>query len=747
MSKKGQTSGLPKAPPPDAGKSGKKQPRLIKEYKTKAERDSAIQRWLIIGTGIVIGVAVVLLAMTFAVASLAMSSPRRTERHFEGRAAAWAYPAVGGAVIVLVVGFALTAAGAEFSPLAVLSWFLVPAAVIAVGALARVITPLPGDPALTWFPSPQPGEPGGPATASGDDPPAAVVSPRRRAAIAAWLSATVVAGAGIGLLRGALPAYLLRVEGAPYGSYVLLALGVAVGLSAAVAYFGTALFERALDLPYRSRVVATAAVGATVMASGICLAVRPDHAPKFGGSAGVISLGFALLAVVVGGAAWLSKRCPPWEASRHLWLGQRPSLGLLLLGVWLLSSVTGGPVGYYDARVLPEAAPATPSQAPAVEGDADEGAPAVDAHSDLASPVKRWIEASTASAATCGRTASVTVGDQTGTVGVVPMVFVVAPGGGIRAAYWTASAMDQFFSDPECASSLFAFSGVSGGSVGGTVRLLTAPGEPSRPHIGAMAQDVALATNLAGLFFRDTPQPFAPASDGWPDRAELMERAWVDAARPVLAPNGAEDEASRERTIADVGAAWRAGDEWPADAADRPAVLLNASSVLDGCVAVTATWRDVAAGSATSCFDAQDGGGGPLAATHETRALVDGDAGEGDAVSRIPAITGALLSARFPYVSPSGAVRDAAGDSGASSASSDVLYLIDGGVYENTGLLSALSLWSAVEPLVAEHNRTQGVGGTYVEPWLLMLSSGYEERPEERRRRAPPRSSPWCRPG
>ncbi|MBL8144982.1 MAG: peptidylprolyl isomerase [Anaerolineae bacterium] len=64
MSKKGQTSGMPKATPPDPKQqSAKKQPRLIKEYHTKAERDAAVQRWLLIGTGIVVAVAAALIVI------------------------------------------------------------------------------------------------------------------------------------------------------------------------------------------------------------------------------------------------------------------------------------------------------------------------------------------------------------------------------------------------------------------------------------------------------------------------------------------------------------------------------------------------------------------------------------------------------------------------------------------------------------------------------------------------------------
>jgi parvulin-like peptidyl-prolyl isomerase len=78
MTKKGQTSGLPKAPPPDEGKAGKKQPRLIKEYKSRAERDAAVQRWILIGTGVVIGVAVLLLAVAMIGAAVAPTQTAAT---------------------------------------------------------------------------------------------------------------------------------------------------------------------------------------------------------------------------------------------------------------------------------------------------------------------------------------------------------------------------------------------------------------------------------------------------------------------------------------------------------------------------------------------------------------------------------------------------------------------------------------------------------------------------------------------
>lgn len=73
MAKSGQTGGLPKSTPakptsPAQSTAGKsKQPRLIREYKTKAEREAVIQRYIILGTAIVIGIAAVVLVAAIAI--------------------------------------------------------------------------------------------------------------------------------------------------------------------------------------------------------------------------------------------------------------------------------------------------------------------------------------------------------------------------------------------------------------------------------------------------------------------------------------------------------------------------------------------------------------------------------------------------------------------------------------------------------------------------------------------------------
>ena len=73
MAKRGQTGGQPQSTPAKpssrtdstAGKS--KQPRLIREYKTKAEREAVVQRYIVIGTAIVLGIAALVLIVAIAI--------------------------------------------------------------------------------------------------------------------------------------------------------------------------------------------------------------------------------------------------------------------------------------------------------------------------------------------------------------------------------------------------------------------------------------------------------------------------------------------------------------------------------------------------------------------------------------------------------------------------------------------------------------------------------------------------------
>lgn len=77
MTKKGQTNQMPKPAQPQETAPGK-QPRLIKEYHSKKERDAAMQRWLRIGTGIVVVVSLSLLAIAVISALIRPTQPAAT---------------------------------------------------------------------------------------------------------------------------------------------------------------------------------------------------------------------------------------------------------------------------------------------------------------------------------------------------------------------------------------------------------------------------------------------------------------------------------------------------------------------------------------------------------------------------------------------------------------------------------------------------------------------------------------------
>jgi hypothetical protein len=119
----------------------------------------------------------------------------------------------------------------------------------------------------------------------------------------------------------------------------------------------------------------------------------------------------------------------------------------------------------------------------------------------------------------------------------------------------------------------------------------------------------------------------------------------------------------------------------------------------------------------------------------------------------IAAVTAALLSARFPLITPSGALlrclslvaaaqdpTTASSEQGANEEAKTarspeavekfqqsafrITYAVDGGYYENTGLLTLLQMWTALEPLVRAHNQEPDTKSPIV-PWVLIIDNHY----------------------
>ncbi|HEX8164229.1 MAG TPA: hypothetical protein VF601_00390 [Beijerinckiaceae bacterium] len=245
--------------------------------------------------------------------------------------------------------------------------------------------------------------------------------------------------------------------------------------------------------------------------------------------------------------------------------------------------------------------------------------------------------------------------------------------------------------------------------------------------IGDFLSPVAIGMGLRDLLFL---APFIGTEPWWKDRAYLLERSWERHYDHVVvgsAPKG-DDEGRLaqpfgiERKF--YGASPPAISEWSAGKADGavavgpssakwlPLLVINGTSVITGRRILTSelspTWIPGAKcreGNAAKepcplfqeSFDLFEVLGGPLngdqanggaAATGATaRAdLCGGAAGLPPAI-RAPDVrlsTAATMSARFPLISPSGAIRNCEGKVGDR--------VIDGGYFENGGLVTAADL-------------------------------------------------------
>lgn len=295
-----------------------------------------------------------------------------------------------------------------------------------------------------------------------------------------------------------------------------------------------------------------------------------------------------------------------------------------------------------------------------------------------------------------------------------PVFVVAAEGGGIRAAYWTASVLASLEDRvPGFACHIFAISGVSGGSLGGAVFAAAVADRVARSGYvcdgrsfgpaatagGAMAdlvQEVLgkdfLAPTLAGMLFPDVTQRFFPFPV-FPDRAAYLEGAWEAAWREASGNDRfAADflDLWRETRTAPAGGDGGAGGEGPAVRYQVPSLFLNGTWVETGGRHVTSNLRSDARFVQLDDLLAYLG--------RPTRLS-----------------TAVHMSARFTYVSPAGTVCRTGSDGCAERR-----HVVDGGYFENSGGLTALEIFAAIE----EHDFWFGdLNGLRTEPFALILSN------------------------
>ena len=245
-----------------------------------------------------------------------------------------------------------------------------------------------------------------------------------------------------------------------------------------------------------------------------------------------------------------------------------------------------------------------------------------------------------------------------------PVFLVAAEGGGLRAAFWTATVLaglDTAASD--FPSNLFAISGISGGTLGAAVyaglrRDLPDPKRDILARSQAILSRDFLSPTLAKLVTGDFAQWFLPVPIHQFDRSLAIEEGFARAYY----------EEAHQNTLRGAITALM-----PDARRGIPAVLMNATIVDSGAAAIVApfTWQPAQI---------------PLASMY---ACWVGDCVDGRRIHAAPTLTQSIHnSARFTYVSPAGLVRDIRGAS--------LGHVVDAGYYDPTGVQTALDLARAL---------------------------------------------------
>jgi hypothetical protein len=280
----------------------------------------------------------------------------------------------------------------------------------------------------------------------------------------------------------------------------------------------------------------------------------------------------------------------------------------------------------------------------------------------------------------------------------VPLFIIATAGGGIRAAYWTATVLEELekqlgaeaikgqnasagntpAADGLMRHLLFAISGVSGGSVGSAAYIAAVHdhvmnGRPVQPTSYLKAE--LLAPGLASLAFIDIPSNFLP-DFGQIDRGDALERGLERVRTTKDDPDGLLSH-SFLSFFPQIGSSQNSLP-W------RPALLLNATHLETGRRIITSNLH-IDPATFVDSYDALD--------------ILKSD---------VRLSTAAHNSARFTYVSPAGNLVPAA------SPGISYGFVVDGGYFENYGAQTAVELARKV---------IEALGGDKIRPVILQISS------------------------
>jgi hypothetical protein len=459
---------------------------------------------------------------------------------------------------------------------------------------------------------------------------------------------------------------------------------------------------RKSEIPVGSWVLLGCAVGIFVL-----LGLFPSFAAAIG-LAATATLALGSMAGMLAAVALLIQDRPTAEIFRAVGLHRSPLVTILALTLVLISILGGGSSIHEVDRG------ATPTSTE-------------DTRLTMADSFDAWLRSPEPCLTTAGGRP------------VRPMLLIAAEGGGIRAAYWTVRGL-QAIADTTCGERSALFSaGASGGSVGLTVARFS--GTPDSPNaagavdaVKQMAAPGILSRAADGTFVRDLeygasgvpvqryggsePDPF-----GWRDRARLIEDGWADAS-------------------GDGGLDW--GDRdflTPSDELSpiTGQLILNSTDVKHACrvwVSQVSPGLPVTETGAAS-FDPErscDKTPGPGARTIDLFSaygpFVPGSDPE-SCLGQIRSSTAALLTARFPYVTPSAVIGPCPPEEtkgGKALPYWPRTQLVDGGYIENSGLATITDLSDDWLSLVRDHNagvlNTEGSTEPLVVPIVVFLTNG-----------------------
>lgn len=536
-------------------------------------------------------------------------------------------------------------------------------------------------------------------------PSAPIDKPPDRAGVraaSALLAVTPVAVAGVGLVRAFLDP-LLVTDQQPGTYWTLLSLGIAAALlSWPVGTRVIARLERAMygdDTPAdaarataRTYAVLLAAVTLTAF-GGYLVAKYPfTWAPSFR-VVGLLTLFLSAVTLLAGVAQWRCELRTPLLLFQRLSFARTPVLTLSIITL-LLAGQLGKNSRYHDVRLSDTTAMPAPT-------------------TSMEAYLAAWADG----AAGCAGTRMIS-GRKT-----IPLILAAAPGGGIRAAFWTGSVLDELAKTPCGEKAVFAVSSVSGSSLGVAVHYTgSQSGESQSSMLSSLAEQNRLSAEVAGMTFRDIPASILGLSQGWDDRAGVFERSW-ERAVPALST----------AALSGLTPGTQANGAW------RPLLLLNGTEVSTGCRIVISPLPVAAAsdvGAPASCRALHTAGGTAFIPGALNARSYNGDADCAGPDRDLLASTAAHLSARFPVVSPTGRMHRCSDGARVMDT--------DGGANENSGIDSLFRLWTQLEPLVAAHNTLardnsalQGGAGLIIVPMFVLIDNHYTSTAAAAQRKVP----------